>query len=416
MNITSKIVALSSAVAFALQIALALMMLRYFSPEEVGTFSSISQIAFFWATLALSQAPLRLLANHGVCVFEDSRLAWYSSIKRFIWLLPIAVSAIWLSGIPIISTLIWVLFLSFSQLSWILAQSMRIRMSSAWAQVGVRILPPLVALLAASVAIFIQCNAHVLLSAALLGYVAGAFWLLQAFLHTQRDNHIDHIPIVDSLVPSVVGSSTFLDDRPDFLRTVHTFFDLLLATAILLVWQRIYGAQETGWMSAPLRLMGFVPALIHASWAQVILAKPKYKTTHPLWIGGSGFAVVAILVLACAVTLNMQWLGQDWQGVGPYLFSLVLWQGSSCLLAACSFVPFKTQSAKRFSYICIFVVGLQISVLLMPIHFGLRLTAGSHFLVFGAVSALAFFCISVHLMHTLHKLAYQGMTKFLGNT
>ena len=44
MNITSKIVALSSAVAFALQIALALLMLRYFSPEEVDMFSVISQI------------------------------------------------------------------------------------------------------------------------------------------------------------------------------------------------------------------------------------------------------------------------------------------------------------------------------------------------------------------------------------
>ena len=52
MNITSKIVALSSAVAFALQIALALLMLRYFSPEDVGMFSVISQIGFFWTTLA----------------------------------------------------------------------------------------------------------------------------------------------------------------------------------------------------------------------------------------------------------------------------------------------------------------------------------------------------------------------------
>jgi integrase len=73
MNITSKIVALSSAVAFALQIALALLMLRYFSPEEVGMFSVISQIGFFWTTLSLAQTPLRLLANHGVSVFEDAR-------------------------------------------------------------------------------------------------------------------------------------------------------------------------------------------------------------------------------------------------------------------------------------------------------------------------------------------------------
>ena len=63
MNITSKIVALSSAVAFALQIALALLLLRYLSPEEVGTFSVISQIGFFWTTLALAQAPLQTIES-----------------------------------------------------------------------------------------------------------------------------------------------------------------------------------------------------------------------------------------------------------------------------------------------------------------------------------------------------------------
>ena len=73
MNITSKIVALSSAEAFALQIALALLMLRYFSPEEVGVFSVISQIGFSWTTLALAQTPLRLLANHVSNVFKDAR-------------------------------------------------------------------------------------------------------------------------------------------------------------------------------------------------------------------------------------------------------------------------------------------------------------------------------------------------------
>jgi hypothetical protein len=96
MNLTSKIVALSSVVAFGLQIALALLMLRYFSPEEVGIFSVISQIGFFWTTLALAQTPLRLLANHGASVFEDARLAWMSSLQRFVWLLPIAVLAVWL--------------------------------------------------------------------------------------------------------------------------------------------------------------------------------------------------------------------------------------------------------------------------------------------------------------------------------
>ncbi len=53
---TSRVVALSSAVAFATQVAFALLMLRLFTPQEVGEFSVISQIGFFWMTLALAQA------------------------------------------------------------------------------------------------------------------------------------------------------------------------------------------------------------------------------------------------------------------------------------------------------------------------------------------------------------------------
>jgi hypothetical protein len=48
--------------AFATQVAFALLMLRWFTPQEVGEFSVISQIGFFWMTLALAQAPLGLLA------------------------------------------------------------------------------------------------------------------------------------------------------------------------------------------------------------------------------------------------------------------------------------------------------------------------------------------------------------------
>ena len=112
MNITSKIVAFSSVVAFALQIAFALLMLRYFSPEEVGTFSVISQIGFFWTTLALAQAPLQLLANHGASVLNDARHAWFSSMQRFLLLLPVAALAVWWSGLSFVNALLWALLLS----------------------------------------------------------------------------------------------------------------------------------------------------------------------------------------------------------------------------------------------------------------------------------------------------------------
>ena len=101
MNITSQIVTVSSAAAFAFQIALALLMLRYFPPEEVGMFSVISQIGFFWTTLALAQTPLRLLANHGASVFDDARQAWSSSVQRFVWLLPIAAMSALAVAVPI---------------------------------------------------------------------------------------------------------------------------------------------------------------------------------------------------------------------------------------------------------------------------------------------------------------------------
>ena len=180
MNNTSKIVALSSAVAFALQIALALLMLRYFSPEEVGTFSVISQIGFFWTTLALAQAPLRLLANHGASVFDDVQHAWVSSLQRFVWLSPVAAMAVWCSGLSFVNALLWALLLSLCQLTWMLAQSMRLRMVGTWAQAGVRVLPPMVALLVAAAAVLVQWSGLALLAAALLGYAVGAAWLLPA--------------------------------------------------------------------------------------------------------------------------------------------------------------------------------------------------------------------------------------------
>ena len=166
MNITSKIVALSSAVAFALQIALALLMLRYFSPEEVGVFSVISQIGFFWTTLALAQTPMRLLANHGASVFDDARHAWVSSLQRFVWLSPFAALAVWWSGLSFVNALLWALLLSLCQLTWMLAQSMHLQMFYAWAQIGVRVFPTLIALLMATAVVYMQLNNPALLGCA----------------------------------------------------------------------------------------------------------------------------------------------------------------------------------------------------------------------------------------------------------
>jgi hypothetical protein len=396
MNITSKIVAISSAVAFALQIALALLMLRYFSPEEVGMFSVISQIGFFWTTLALAQTPLRLLANQGSSVFDDAREAWVSSLKRFVWLSPLAVLAVSWSGLSFVNALLWALLLSLFQLTWMLAQSMHLRMVGVWAQAGVRVFPPLMALLVAVAAVFMQWSGPALLAAALLGYAVGAAWLLPALLVFFQDK-FDKISTKQNeaalsptlKVPSRPATALASgDNRSVALRMAHTLADALLATAIVVVWQRLYSAQETGWMAAPLRLMGFIPALVHVAWAQVILAQPKFLRTNPLWVGLGGFACVALLGAGCAVSLHMGWLGVQWRGVWPYLFPLVVWQGSACLVAAFSHLPFQTQSTRMYSWVCIGLATLQGCVLLVPTFTNLLLTPFSVFVVFSVCSSL----------------------------
>ncbi len=396
MNITSKIVALSSAVAFALQIALALLMLRYVSPEEVGMFSVISQISFFWTILALAQTPLRLLANRGASVFADARHAWVSSLKRFVWLLPVAALALWWSGLPFVNALLWTLLLSLCQLTWMLAQSMRLRMVGVWAQVGVHVLPPLMALLVAVVAVFKQWSGPALLAAALLGYAVGAAWLLPA-LHPYWQAKFGNV----STKPNEVALSPALEDpshkaiapvsgdnRSATLRMAHTLADALLATAIVVVWQRMYGAQETGWMAAPLRVMGFVPAVVHMSWAQVLLAQPQHARTNPLFVGLAGFTCVALMGTGCALALEFGWLGEQWHGVWPYLLPLVIWQGSACIVAALGHLPFLTRSARKFSWLCIGVASLQLGALLAPVAFSTQLPSASLFIFFGVVSVI----------------------------
>jgi len=405
MNITSKIVALSSAVAFALQIALALLMLRYFSPEEVGVFSVISQIGFFWTTLALAQTPLRLLANHGASVFEDARHAWVSSLQRFVWLSPFAALAVWWSGLSFVNALLWALLLSLCQLTWMLAQSMRLRMAGIWAQAGVRVLPPLMALLVAVAAVFMQWSGPALLAAALLGYAVGAAWFLPSLLAYWRtkfgnvSTKLDEVVISPALqeLSHVAIASVSGDNRSVTLRMAHTLTDALLATAIVVVWQRLYGAQETGWMTAPLRVLGFVPAVVHIAWAQVLLAQPQHAHTNPLWVGLAGFASVSLLGTGCALALEFGWLGEQWHGVWPYLLPLVIWQGSACLAAAFSHLPFENHKARKYSWACMAVAGVQGAVLLTPVLFLSNYDAKFHIQLFGISSAIVIAFLTIYL-------------------
>ncbi|PQA84807.1 hypothetical protein C5F52_02055 [Limnohabitans sp. TS-CS-82] len=392
---TSRVVALSSAIAFATQIVFALLMLRLFTPQEVGEFSVISQIGFFWMTLALAQAPLGMLANQYLPAHIAAQHAWRASALRGLGLLPVAALAVWFSQLNIWPALLWALLLAFCQMGWMLAQSFTLREGSAWQQAAVRVLPPVTAaataLTAALVGASVGWSGPTLVVSALLGYAVGAAWLVPA-LRTRLENI--------SRVTSATNPNQS-DPRSATLRMAHTLIDALLATAIIVVWQRMYGAEETGWMSALLRVLGFLPAVVHMAWAQVALAKGQHTDSRisamasPWWLGLAAFAGVIVLGLSCAVALYQEWLDPRWRGVWPYIAPLVLWQGSACLSAAFSHRPFQTQSANSYSWACIVLGVLQSVVLLVPTGLAQPIDATQHMAAFGLVSGLGLLGLTV---------------------
>jgi uncharacterized membrane protein YqaE (UPF0057 family) len=392
---TSRVVALSSAMAFATQVAFALLMLRLFTPQEVGEFSVISQIGFFWMTLALAQSQLSLLANQHMHAHAAAQHAWRASALRGLALLPVAALAVWFSQLAMWSTLLWALLLAFCQMGWMLAQSFTLREGSAWQQAAVRVLPPVTAaataLTAALVGASVGWSGPTLVVSALLGYAVGAAWLVPA-LRTRLENI--------SRVTSATNPNQS-DPRSATLRMAHTLIDALLATAIIVVWQRMYGAEETGWMSALLRVLGFLPAVVHMAWAQVALAKGQHTDSRisamvsPWWLGLAAFAGVIVLGLSCAVALYQEWLDPRWSGVWPYIAPLVLWQGSACLSAAFSHRPFQTQSANSYSWACIVLGVLQSVVLLVPTGLAQPIDATQHMAAFGLVSGLGLLGLTV---------------------
>ncbi len=399
---TSRVVALSSAVAFATQVAFALLMLRLFTPQEVGEFSVISQIGFFWMTLALAQAPLGMLANQHLPAHVAAQHAWRASALRGLGLLPVAALAVWFSQLAMWPALLWALLLAFCQMGWMLAQSFTLRVGAAWQQAAVRVLPPVTAAATALTAVLlgtsIGWSGPTLVLSALLGYAVGAAWLVPAL--RARDAHASSVKPIAS-APDASATTRQSDPRSATLRMAHTLVDALLATAIIVVWQRLYGAEETGWMSALLRVLGFLPAVVHMAWAQVALAKGQHTDSRitamasPWWLGLGTFACVIVLGLSCAVALYCEWLDLRWHGVWPYIAPLVLWQGSACLSAAFSHRPFQTLSANSYSWACMVLGVLQAGVLLAPMGLVQPIDPAQHMAAFALVSSLGLLGLTV---------------------
>jgi hypothetical protein len=386
-------------VAFATQVAFALLMLRLFTPQEVGEFSVIRQIGFFWMTLALAQAPLGMLANQHLPAHIAAQQAWRASALRGLGLLPIAALAVWFSQLSIWPALLWALLLAFCQMGWMLAQSFTLRVGSAWQQAAVRVLPPVTAAATALTAALVGASAGwsgpTLVLSALLGYVVGAAWLVPAL--RLRDVNIDKAssPAATSTPETAPATNTHqADPRSAKLRMAHTLVDALLATAIIVVWQRLYGAEETGWMGALLRVLGFLPAVVHMAWAQVALAH-GHQNKNPWWLGLGAFACVIVLGLSCAVALYQEWLDPRWSGVWPYIAPLALWQGSACLSAVFGHRPFQTQSASTYSWACMALGLLQAVVLLAPMGLVQPIDAAQHMAAFALVSSLGLLGLTV---------------------
>lgn len=382
-------------------------MLRLFTPQEVGEFSVISQIGFFWMTLALAQAPLSMLANQHLPAHIAAQHAWRASALRGLGLLPVAALTVWFSQLSVWPALLWALLLAFCQMGWMLAQSFTLRAGSAWQQAAVRVLPPVTAaataLTSALIGASFDWSGPTLVLSALLGYAVGAAWLVPALRTHDLAPHTSATTAAcnpDSAQAAMPHSS---DPRSAALRMAHTLVDALLATALIVVWQRLYGAEETGWMSALLRVLGFLPAVVHTAWAQVAMARgkptptPTHSTrmTNPWWLGLGAFICVMLLGLSCGLALHLEWLGPRWSGVWSYIAPLVLWQGSACLSAAFSHRPFQTQSASAYSWACMALGLLQAVVLLIPIGLAQPMAAAQHMAAFALVSSLGLLGLTV---------------------
>ena len=381
-------VALASAVSLGAQVLFSLLMLRLFTPQAVGEFSVVSQIAFFWMTLALAQSPIKLLADVHRPPVQALRAALRASLLRLVCLLPLIWLWVLFSGLSQAGqVLAWAALLTVLQLGWYLAQPFTLRLASVRSTALARALPPVVALGVAGVlaSLWPQAGSVSLMLAAAAGYAAGAAWLIPARKAVPFD------PAGATDVPVV---STQADNRSATLRLVHTAADALTGTAIILLWQRSHGAAEAGYLAVLLRILGFVPTLIHAAWAQVLLAQGERRQTSPLWVGLGGVMLTGLFGLACVLAVKMQWFNASWAGLLPIVSPIVLWQAGACLLAAGSHLPFQQGRASAFSYAAIGFDATQLLVLLAPLALGLSLTAVAQAWWLGGVSTLGLLALT----------------------
>lgn len=374
--------ALGSLVSLAAQGFLALVLFRLFSPEEVGVFSATSQLAFFWASLALAQSPLSLLAERHQEPRFAARRAWRQSAWRLLWLAPVAALGAFWSGLGDAAQVwAWAAALGLAQLSWLLAQSLTLRVGSRWSVGLVRMVPPVLAAAAALLGAVLfpergeGLALPVLLVSACLGYLAGAAWMRlafqpspsaelggQALSRDQSATRLEPHELHSAANPNPTGTlaqtqideaSPSSDPRSARLKMLHTLSDGLAATALALSWPAHYGAQEAGWLLALLRILSFIPALVHTAWAQVVLGSSTKVQLRPLQVAWAASALVLGAGALAQLALTWGWLDARWQGLSAYVWPLVLWQTAACFVAAHAHLPFQKGLAVQHAWLCV---------------------------------------------------------------
>lgn len=378
--------ALGSLVSLAAQGFLALVLFKLFSPEAVGVFSVTSQIAFFWASLALAQSPLSLLANRHEEPRAAARQAWWQSVRRMLWLAPLAaVGAAWAGLGHWGAVSAWAAALCVTQLSWLLAQSLTLRLGSRWSMAWVRLVPPVLAAWAVLLGAwgFHGAGAPVLLGAAVVGYAVGAWWLRLAW-QSGASAALDTVPTSEADEPAASQS----DPRSARLKMLHALVDGLAATTLAVSWPAHYGAQEAGWLLAVLRVLSFVPALVHTAWAQVVLGSASAVRLRPVHVAWAASALVLGVGALVQLALALAWLDARWQGLSGYVWPLAAWQIAACFVAAYAHWPFQKGLASVYSGLCI-AIHLGLMALCVGLPWLGDVAASQHVRVIAAYMALS---------------------------
>jgi hypothetical protein len=245
---------------------------------------------------------------------------------------------------------------------------MTLRVGSRWSVGLVRMVPPV---LAAAVAVLGAVlfpergeglELPVLLVSACLGYLAGAVWMRLAFQSAAVPDAAGAAEADSGLGPATAEAPPSLDPRSARLKMLHTLSDGLAATALALSWPAHYGAQEAGWLLALLRILSFIPALVHTAWAQVVLSSDTKVLLRPIHVAFGASALVLGVGALVSAAVVWGWLDARWQGLLNCVWPLVAWQMAACFMAALAHLPFQKGLAATYSWLCVGINAVFIAL------------------------------------------------------